>query len=437
MTTTGVARPEIIIHLVPGTFARDARWCQDGSKLRKAVQSRFEDRALVYTHDWSTDNAHLARRSGGAHVADRLRSLTDAHRDAAHYIVAHSHGGNVASYALGDIILQERVSGVVYLGTPHLRARPRDLMSTLTFGILALAPILFLVASIPMLLIGATILAVLGTMWTSAGIPTAVILLAAVLGGTAVLTFMLHRRCMHWAFDRVSSLEERQFETVTRIEPMVLARTPTLNVGTPLDEAAWYLRTLRWLAGLPFWLWRPHWMTAALLLVYGVLGLILVLGIVPEAVMEVANANLPELGIPSAIGYLFALTAFVGVPALIAASIALLLQGLMLTFPRVIRASVLGFGGESLVDNLLVDISVADQPRAAHVETVSRWLLPARGSRFFGWRTVQPALAHCLLYDDDRMIDRVLEWIASKPALSRSVVVGLPSRRALEFPLGL
>jgi hypothetical protein len=67
--------------------------------------------------------------------------------EARHYVIGHSHGGNVAMYALGDGlrcppsdgidpngaraagVLRERISGVVCLATPFLVRRVRDLGS--------------------------------------------------------------------------------------------------------------------------------------------------------------------------------------------------------------------------------------------------------------------------------------------------------------------
>jgi hypothetical protein len=42
------------------------------------------------------------------------------------FVVAHSHGGTVLSYALKSTFVSARIAGCVYLGTPFLRVAPRD-----------------------------------------------------------------------------------------------------------------------------------------------------------------------------------------------------------------------------------------------------------------------------------------------------------------------
>lgn len=44
-----------------------------------------------------------------------------------HFIVAHSHGGNVVLYALRDQTVADSVRGVVCLSTPFIHCRERDL----------------------------------------------------------------------------------------------------------------------------------------------------------------------------------------------------------------------------------------------------------------------------------------------------------------------
>jgi hypothetical protein len=56
----------------------------------------------------------------------RLRDLVREYSGARHFIIAHSHGGNVALYALQDEAIASKVSGVITLSTPFLWATLRD-----------------------------------------------------------------------------------------------------------------------------------------------------------------------------------------------------------------------------------------------------------------------------------------------------------------------
>lgn len=124
---SGVKVPErVVVTLIHGTGAPDAPWTKDGSKLRKAVHDAFPGGVEFRTLSWSGDNTIGARRA--AAVKLRAQILADPVRaaDARHFFVAHSHGGNIALYALRDPAVRERITGVATLATPFLIARKRD-----------------------------------------------------------------------------------------------------------------------------------------------------------------------------------------------------------------------------------------------------------------------------------------------------------------------
>jgi hypothetical protein len=57
----------------------------------------------------------------------RLAAVTNTHPLARHFVVAHSHGGNIALYALNDAQLARKIQGVVCLSTPFMNVRERNL----------------------------------------------------------------------------------------------------------------------------------------------------------------------------------------------------------------------------------------------------------------------------------------------------------------------
>jgi MFS family permease len=116
----------IVVTLIHGTFAPEAPWVKDGSKLRCAIQKAFPDAVEFRTLCWSGGNTIGARRD----AAEKLRKQIVNEPfgpNTRHFLVAHSHGGNIALYALRDPVVRERIAGVATLATPFLIARRRDL----------------------------------------------------------------------------------------------------------------------------------------------------------------------------------------------------------------------------------------------------------------------------------------------------------------------
>lgn len=123
----------LVISLVHGTFARmpggDADWTREGSILRRTLLAELGDNVVFKPFRWSGMNWPAARyRAAGrlrVHFADTAR----AYPERRHYVVAHSHGGNVCLYALRDAEpdVTALPSGVVCLSTPFIAAQPRPI----------------------------------------------------------------------------------------------------------------------------------------------------------------------------------------------------------------------------------------------------------------------------------------------------------------------
>lgn len=125
--TGNTAGVEYVITLVHGTWARRAPWIGPDSSLSQALRTRFGDRSAIFPFDWSGGNSHAARRQAAESLRRTLVERLEAYPGARHYLICHSHGGNVALRALADSDLADRVAGVACLATPFLVARPRDL----------------------------------------------------------------------------------------------------------------------------------------------------------------------------------------------------------------------------------------------------------------------------------------------------------------------
>lgn len=118
--------PRFVIHTVHGTFASRAEWIESRSALCRTLRRELGWRARIEPFRWSGANS-IVQRSRAAddlrrHLEEKLREHPQAH----HVVVAHSHGGNVAFWAVSEERLARRLLGVATLATPFLSAQARD-----------------------------------------------------------------------------------------------------------------------------------------------------------------------------------------------------------------------------------------------------------------------------------------------------------------------
>ncbi|MGU3387844.1 esterase/lipase family protein [Methylobacterium sp. D53M] len=121
----------VVITLVHGTYARGAAWCKPSSSLCTALQNSLGNNVRFEIFDWSGLNLHRARVKAGNKLQSYLRTLhreTPTHK---HFIIGHSHGGNVIRYAMSASDIANSVDGVITLATPFLSIEPRNYQRTL------------------------------------------------------------------------------------------------------------------------------------------------------------------------------------------------------------------------------------------------------------------------------------------------------------------
>jgi len=119
-----IGNPLAVVTLVHGTFARGAPWTQPGSALSKAVCEHFGQRVQLRRFDWSGRNSFRARAKGAEALAADARDIAGRYIGVPHYVIAHSHGGNVAIEAAIQCRNME-IDGVVCLATPVLTTKRR------------------------------------------------------------------------------------------------------------------------------------------------------------------------------------------------------------------------------------------------------------------------------------------------------------------------
>lgn len=131
--------PPIVVTLVHGTFAKGAPWTKDGSTLRCEIAQalgEYERDVAFDVFEWSGRNSHRARVKAGYELARHIRALRTANPNSHHFIVAHSHGGNVALLSHKHLDEEFHAIGIATLGTPFLYAKPRGDLSFKTLRML-------------------------------------------------------------------------------------------------------------------------------------------------------------------------------------------------------------------------------------------------------------------------------------------------------------
>lgn len=148
-------KPDIIFVLIHGTFAQEAKWpIDDNEPLRKVLLKELSDFKVQFDQKcWSGENSHRERVTAGNELAKYLIEKYKENK-APLYLVGHSHGGNVISYALQEIIGKiKSLSGVIYLATPHIHVELKDVetnfqnlaISLSITSVLIFIPIIFII----------------------------------------------------------------------------------------------------------------------------------------------------------------------------------------------------------------------------------------------------------------------------------------------------
>jgi hypothetical protein len=143
------ARHTVVVHLVHGTWPygllgirwrRRLPWFHPKSPTRTSIRSRVRGHVIFRRFKWSGRNSFLAREAASNAFRIHLDKALLARPDAMHVVLAHSHGGTVATKALADISNQLRgrckVRALICMSTPfaYISERASAKLTSLFFG---------------------------------------------------------------------------------------------------------------------------------------------------------------------------------------------------------------------------------------------------------------------------------------------------------------
>ena len=423
-------KPDRVVTLVHGTWARKAKWVEEGSPLRRAVEARFPPGTTRFeVFRWSGRNSHSARLEAGSELRAFLRDLVGRFPESRLYVVAHSHGGNVALYGLRGLEPADGVAGVVSLGTPFIHCAARDLALVardarrLLIG-LALSPWL-----VPFFLAGVSDFPMGWYYWLVANFVSAGV--GIILVATAVT--LIVRRLLAFPVGPLLFRASRSQEAlVARLVPTGTMRTPFLCIRTAGDEARLGLtavdgverqvRRIDRVMGVLNVIRR--WFTFLVLLPGLILGIALGVDLwCGDRSLFFWTGDAWGQGIAAVV-----LTLACGATLIISFLLGQLARTFTrltsFTVPGVIGASPIGYGGLGFGSSWLVGFTRRDHPAGVEALTLKAFVMrrPFLSPRL--------ALRHSLLYTDADVLAHVADWMAAPGATpGRAEASPEPSRK--------
>lgn len=131
--------PAINLTLVHGTWgrgifpsrrvSRSPFWFEPGSLFRSRLKEELDRRALEVNVQyilWSGSNSIKARSDAAEGLSARISYLDSDPINSFHFIVAHSHGGNITFKAINDCELVNHKTHCCYVAVPFLQLFARD-----------------------------------------------------------------------------------------------------------------------------------------------------------------------------------------------------------------------------------------------------------------------------------------------------------------------
>ena len=400
--TVHVAPTPTVVTLVHGTFARGALWTKDGSVLRREIAAAVCEHDCDVSFDnfeWSGRNTHRARVRAGHELAAHITRLREAMPRCRHFIVAHSHGGNVALLAHKHLPMFLHALGIATLGTPFIHADLPDELATATDETLReMARESSVVRTLAAYIAAGAGFVVMLAGHQNYGQETDVAALGSVAAGVAVW-FLLRNRmkaALAWMLHPLSPKRAAvRLGQALALKP--LPETHVLSFIYPGDEAGLLLNTLEKTTALPTRAVR--WFKDIGGTVLGItLIIFLATAFFSEQITRLAGVSDDQLK-EIAVG---AMTWVIG--AGLGIWFALVSIRYVLSF---LRGHPGGFGWERPSIHAFVDIGVRPVARPPEAKSNAHQEVP-----FTAAEDAKKGLRHSGLYEDPRILRALAYWIA-------------------------
>jgi hypothetical protein len=253
-----MSQVEYVFILVHGTGSTGARWTRIGSAFRIGL-SRIIPRAQFLPFVWTGANSNEARKEAGGRLASRILASSISDPAAKRFVIAHSHGGNVVAYALGDARTKGRLNGICCIGTPFIIFERRKIRASIEI-LKHVAGILGALWSIPIL---AGILVFISELLKSVSMKGAEFFFFVVgcfLVPLWFVPFAIQKLYPYIrdSFARIGTswAERKQEAAMSEFAVPPFDGLPVLCVTAKGDEAGRWLNLISFVAGLPFKLWN-------------------------------------------------------------------------------------------------------------------------------------------------------------------------------------
>jgi len=319
---------------------------------------------------WSGGNSPKCRHEAALRLAQKINRSASFHPDEKLFIIAHSHGGNVALEAVKHCD-QSLIAGIACLGTPFFRFRTRDVER-------AFFPITYVFVAI--------LLALSALVGCLLGVFVEEFLAAVSLIGFGLVLYFRESLKVPW----VNRLQTRLEGIAAKNAHVFSMSLKLLCIESRRKEARWALKVARLLGSLPLTvarvvtvLWLGIQFLGALLVVFELMltggnGLLYVSW--GETVGRIGGAIIVVYFI-----YLFGLA--------IVTPFAWLLSRFM---------AWLSWGGTP--PSIWIDTDVDFRP---HDQMGDFEVHKIRSHRFL-------ALEHCLLYEQAEIVSAIVEWVEGR-----------------------
>ena|ERR1700722_7003179 len=120
-----------VVFLIHGTFAADAKWVDIDGEIARSLRARAAVKIVPFR--WSGLNSHKTRLAAGRDLEKYALDLVCSSSSPNLHFIGHSHGGNVALYALRNLALFNQTKTISFLGTPFIQITQRTIEDRILF----------------------------------------------------------------------------------------------------------------------------------------------------------------------------------------------------------------------------------------------------------------------------------------------------------------